>query len=379
LSTGSDASSTGSASPYQATFAFQDDVAPLFQHATGSSTAPAHVRSHSNASISHSNDFVVDPNILQASPSRTHPTSSIASGAFDYYGSAIGTPISTLNTQSQFQSTFEFSPLPTSTAESLRFSDWGLNVGNGDATLVPPLMPPPQGSLDSTHKRHKHSLSTGSPATVSDVQSPYSGSLEPYSPYMAMPLTPNSSVGSDEFTWRTASKNQSPLYPAPDLRRMSVHSIINNEFSEHGRRYPIDQSESTTYGYDLGLPDRDTPNNDDFSAIAIFSPQARTLGLDDETPFGNTDTRSNPMAFERGGYYAKPVAIMISKSLGVLPPVLLENPMNLLYFHHFLNHTARILVPHDCEQNPFRQILPESKKHNPSTTPDTNFTSGCCR
>lgn len=37
--------------------------------------------------------------------------------------------------------------------------------------------------------------------------------------------------------------------------------------------------------------------------------------------------------------------------------------MNLLYFHHFLNHTARILVPHDCERNPFRLILPESTFH----------------
>lgn len=50
---------------------------------------------------------------------------------------------------------------------------------------------------------------------------------------------------------------------------------------------------------------------------------------------------------------------------GYLPctQLLLENPMNLLYFHHFLNHTARILVPHDCERNPFRLILPESTFH----------------
>lgn len=37
--------------------------------------------------------------------------------------------------------------------------------------------------------------------------------------------------------------------------------------------------------------------------------------------------------------------------------------MNLLYFHHFLNHTARILVPHDCSENPFRNILPQSNHH----------------
>lgn len=38
--------------------------------------------------------------------------------------------------------------------------------------------------------------------------------------------------------------------------------------------------------------------------------------------------------------------------------------MNMLYFHHFLNHTARILVPHDCSENPFKSILPQSRYHN---------------
>jgi hypothetical protein len=148
---------------------------------------------------------------------------------------------------------------------------------------------------------------------------------------------------------------------------MSVQSIINNDFSEHshdvehGRQYPIADFSATTYGYDLGLPDLDTPNNDDFSAIAIFSPQADIMEFDDEPSYGRADPRSKDMAFSSGGYYAKPVPIRISKSLGTLPPLLMENPMNLLYFHHFLNHTARILVPHDCERNPFRQILPESE------------------
>jgi hypothetical protein len=32
--------------------------------------------------------------------------------------------------------------------------------------------------------------------------------------------------------------------------------------------------------------------------------------------------------------------------------------MNLLYFHHFIYHTGRILVPHDCPENPFRTVLP---------------------
>jgi hypothetical protein len=204
-----------------------------------------------------------------------------------------------------------------------------------------------------------------SATTISDAHSPYTGPLDSYSPFLAIPLTPSSSAGSEENIWKSISTHQSPSNPPPDLRRMSVQSIINNDLSEHShegghqRQYPMMDYLTITYGYDLGLPDLDTPNNDDFSAIVLFSPQANTVELD-ESPYGNLDSHGQDMSFESGGYYAKPVPIRVSKSLGILPPILLENPMNLLYFHHFLNHTARILVPHDCERNPFRQILPES-------------------
>jgi hypothetical protein len=130
------------------------------------------------------------------------------------------------------------------------------------------------------------------------------------------------------------------------------------------RQYPIEDSIYITYGYDLGHPDLDTPKNDDNSAIAIFSPRNSTMGYpDDEEMDLGYGTRSKDIVFEKGNYYAKPVPIKFPKTLE-LPPILRENPMNLLYFHHFLNHTARILVPHDCEQNPFRQILPEMALHD---------------
>jgi hypothetical protein len=117
----------------------------------------------------------------------------------------------------------------------------------------------------------------------------------------------------------------------------------------------------TTYGYDRGCPDLDTPKNDDMNAIDMFSPRSETMDYESEGTYGNAESRAKHMAFSKGGYYAKPVPITLSKSLEPLPAFLLENPINLLYFHHFINHTARILVPHDCEQNPFRHILPESQ------------------
>ncbi|KAL5121912.1 hypothetical protein ACEQ8H_000128 [Pleosporales sp. CAS-2024a] len=201
--------------------------------------------------------------------------------------------------------------------------------------------------------------------TTSDIRSPYAGPQDAYSPYVTMPLTPHSPVTSDEHIWRNSTIRPSPGTGPPDLRRMSVQNIINKDFSEHSyknvheRRYPIADNATTTYGYDLGLPDLDTPNNNDFSAITIFSPDMGRMQVESEIMGNDTDANGHDMAFESGGYYAKPVPIRIAKSLGPLPPILMENPMNLLYFHHFLNHTARILVPHDCERNPFRQILPE--------------------
>jgi hypothetical protein len=170
---------------------------------------------------------------------------------------------------------------------------------------------------------------------------------------------------------RSVTNYQSPTYPPTDPRRLSVQSLVSgtqdtglqvyNSESVTRRMYPVTDSISTTYGYDMGLPDFDTSRNNDDSAISIFSPQTNIRELEDDFTFFDGEPRTRKMAFGKGGYYFKPVQIRIPKSLEPLPPLLVGNKMNLLYFHHFINHTARILVPHDCESNPFRVILPESK------------------
>lgn len=222
-------------------------------------------------------------------------------------------------------------------------------------------------------------------STASDVRSPNLAFLAPYSPYQSSPLTPGSSIASSEEQLRNGPRSTITPVPqynttlaqdTPDLRRLSVASLINDPDEEQRpiyrpsiRQYPISSNleRTTTYGYDLGRRDFDTPRNNDADAIMIFSPPvSRENTFNDDPSFANNDfvaefgQRSRDMAFESGGYYAKPVAIKIPQDLEPLPPQLLENGMNLLYFHHFLNHTARILVPHDCEQNPFRMVLPQS-------------------
>ena len=325
-----------------------------------------HGRSRSNISPPTSAQFIVDPDLVRLSHSQTPPIMphALSVGRNSCFQPMHELPTSAPYVPAQFHSSFD--------CPSNNVSDFEMfNYSNAAFTPVNAEMPPPQGSVDSLAKRHKYSYSLDSPATTtSDAYSPNTGPPTPYSPYMAMPLTPNSSVGSEDPIVRTAPKEQTLVYTPPDLRRMSVQSLINGlpgddsrQYSaeaEQGRQYPHADSTSITYGYDMGFPDHDIPNNDDISAIAIFSPQSDAMDLDGSNAYGATEPRHKDMAFESGDYYAKPVAIRISKSLGPLPPMLMENQMNLLYFHHFLNHTARILVPHDCERNPFREILPES-------------------
>ncbi|KAI4193232.1 MAG: hypothetical protein LQ350_008410 [Teloschistes chrysophthalmus] len=192
---------------------------------------------------------------------------------------------------------------------------------------------------------------------------------------MGVPPTPTaSSVTSDENHHRSMSKTASVPQESPDLRRLSVKSLLSDDSpADSGNETPYIASTVTTptmdYGVDRGFRDLDIPQNNDSAALDGMSPILSRLQSihnevdpkeDDYLPpeFGFGLYGSNS-AHEQGGYYATPVTVTIPRALTPLPPILQDNPMNLLYFHHFLNHTARILVPHDCAANPFKSILPQ--------------------
>ena len=155
---------------------------------------------------------------------------------------------------------------------------------------------------------------------------------------------------------RRGSSTSNPRYPAPEepiSRRGSLHQRM------------VSYTETETYGQDRGNVDLDIPRNNDTMAISGTSPSEHS---DFESWLHDTDLGvpefgfglvSRDTVFAKGGYYASPVPIKIPRKLEPLPRTLSENPMNLLYFHHFLNHTARILVPHDCPENPFKTVLPK--------------------
>ena len=228
------------------------------------------------------------------------------------------------------------------------------------------------------------SLSSGY-GTVEDMQRQYFNPSTPsYFPaHLRDPLTPAPS---------------STSHPAnEDDRRISVSSLLSDDLDEQPSRktsstsYPmgwnepllelprrgslhqrmISYSETETYGHDRGLPDWDLGRNND--TMAINGGNTPSEHSEFESWLNDTDLgipefgfrlESKDQAFNPGGYYSSPVAIKIPKKLEPLPSTLTSNPMNLLYFHHFLNHTARILVIHDCPENPFKTILPKMAVEN---------------
>ncbi|KAJ6164986.1 hypothetical protein N7470_003658 [Penicillium chermesinum] len=113
-------------------------------------------------------------------------------------------------------------------------------------------------------------------------------------------------------------------------------------------------SVTDNYGLDGGRPDRDLALNNDHAAIDINS----ALETPQSTSPSTQHAASSALKPGSHGYYESPVPVNIPRYLSPLPSTLLENPINLMYFHHFLNHTSRMLVPHDCDKNPFISVLP---------------------
>jgi len=227
-----------------------------------------------------------------------------------------------------------------------------------------------------------HRASSYGPGDLDDVSRPSFSPLTPtFVPsYLSNPLTP-------------AASSTSHISHDPEDRRISVSSLLSGspeppelddvkptvqvdppqeeQYVPVSRRGSLHQRmisyyETETYGQDRGNPDLDIPRNNDAMAITGTTPSEHSdfdSWLNDFEPIPEFGFRleKKEVVFAKGGYYASPVTIKIPRKLEPLPEMLSENPMNLLYFHHFLNHTARILVPHDCPENPFKTILPKSK------------------
>ncbi|KAM5504894.1 hypothetical protein McanMca71_003212 [Microsporum canis] len=189
------------------------------------------------------------------------------------------------------------------------------------------------------------------------------------SPSVTTKGSPGSSASDETFLQFSSTSTTGDVNAFSDMHRVSVDSLLS-----HAIPPGPDPNHVRDYGLDRGEPDLDVHRDIEFLA-SLRDHSIRDVDSARIIPCytgssGTTTPSSSPegmpmenqrnvtTVFSRGGYYAKPVPIYISRFLSPLPPTLLDSPINMLYFHHFINHTARILVPHDCFMNPFATVLP---------------------
>ena len=264
--------------------------------------------------------------------------------------------------------------MPPPPQTSPRHSSMGSNYadnGHKRARLSPSMHLP---DIGSQYQSYMHNC-VGNRASVSIPsihRSPQSAPSKTFSPPHGGLIPPSpaaSSNGSDDsqhLTARFISNAQ------PD-RRMSIESLISGNsnqgsnsdaaFAGHMSGISNASTPKSSYGVDAGYPDLDMPRNDDKQALSgrapVFSPGLNPMSSGGSQPPSNGQS-TNYIESVRP-FYKSPIDVKIPEELEPLPPILLNEPMNLLYFHHFISHTARILVPHDCSGNPFRKILPRSE------------------
>ena len=185
-----------------------------------------------------------------------------------------------------------------------------------------------------------------------------------------IPPSPTASSNESDESQQLIAK--SSAFSQPD-RRMSIESLITgssyagstNESAFAGHLSGISNASTpkSSYGVDAGFPDLDIPKNDDRLALSgrvpASSPGQSSIFNRVSELSPNVRQTFSPEAARP--FYRSPIEVKIPEEFEPLPTIMLNEPMNLLYFHHFISHTARILVPHDCSGNPFRKILPRSE------------------
>ncbi|KAL4802814.1 fungal-specific transcription factor domain-containing protein [Aspergillus unguis] len=154
------------------------------------------------------------------------------------------------------------------------------------------------------------------------------------------------------------------------LNPSRINQNDNSNLTNFEKWHAYLNSVTDNYGIDCGRPDMDLGINDDHSAIdvnvALGTVQSQSATDTPSPGKSQTGQEHHKSTARKYDYYAYSVSINIPRYLSPLPSSLLNAPINLMYFHHFLNHTARVLVPHDCGDNPFSSVLPSMALGDPN-------------
>ncbi|OJD13962.1 hypothetical protein AJ78_05649 [Emergomyces pasteurianus Ep9510] len=138
--------------------------------------------------------------------------------------------------------------------------------------------------------------------------------------------------------------------------------------------HPLTSPHKNLIDYDVipGSPDEDIGKNNDHRAtekdslLRRLRSQSRKNYRSNSAGLDRNIQRKAVTTFLSHHYYTPCVPKTISRYSSSVPSTLLESAVNLLYFHHFINHTGRSLTRHDCPDNPFIHVLPAMAVEDPN-------------
>ncbi|KAK2589536.1 hypothetical protein QQS21_012788 [Conoideocrella luteorostrata] len=182
------------------------------------------------------------------------------------------------------------------------------------------------------------------------------------------PLTPATSSHSDEFiqksNWvdfKSLGSPESWLSGNGESEDSSTQSgCLWEKPSVHGLQATLRNStvypreDGVLYGYDVGAADKDWLKSEDESAnLLSTASDSSGHGVVNFGGEGISRRKHDRAGAVISHYYDSAVPVIIPWTFEPLPDILKRNQVNLMYFHHFLDHSAQVLVPyHDADTNP---------------------------
>ncbi|KAF3916700.1 hypothetical protein ABW20_dc0106096 [Dactylellina cionopaga] len=245
-----------------------------------------------------------------------------SSSGYDFYQMSSPTPSLTHLTIGSPSGTSSIPPSPHGS-----FTDLGAFRRQRSISVTSNTSSPPHGELT-----YSNGLATTVPSLSSSVPTTTAGMSSQL--YYASPITPPSNqetirgnpyISSDK-SHRRSVENFAQEYPGFASRFVSNGESYGNQ---HNHNSPP---------YSVGIVD----------AEADAVEELHSATLDSKGSDGYATIKGHP------AYLSLP------KELNPLPQTISGNQQNSVYFQHFLSETAPLLVPHDCNGNPFKSILPQT-------------------
>ncbi|EPS42256.1 hypothetical protein H072_3807 [Dactylellina haptotyla CBS 200.50] len=315
------------------------EASPPTSLVNSSIPAPLHLANSSSPprNYQHLHPYLWTLNEVNERPPLTPSTASTADSDLSY-----------MSEESMFSSSsgYDFYPMPSPTPSLTH-----LTIGSPTGTHSIP--PSPHGSYtDIGAFRRQRSISvTSNHSSSPHNELTYSNGLATTVPSLSSSM-PSTSAGLSSQLYYA-----SPVTPPSDQSTIRGNPYISGDKSHHRRSV-----ENFAQDYP-GYASRFVQPGDSYGNQHNHNSPPFTVGIVDAEADAVEDLHSASLDSKGSDGYATikghHAYLQLPKELNPLPQSMSGNPQSQVYFQHFLSETAPLLVPHDCNGNPFKSVLPQ--------------------